>query len=247
MKQLLLLTIILAALSTSAQSATVSAYATDVLRTDGSFSQTPGGTALSDNEIQQILVNNTINTIIPIYGDSPNDYSIIDLGFGDNTVVTGSGADLIVYSLWYGYEYSFGLEVFNQAFDLNSTPTPLSSYSYTVNNSRSTFSNDCVDDGNDGCAYIASTLINLYNNDLSTGTTWDDRELVDGIELSYISLFIGGSLYDGDTAGGSDAYSNFFLVGDYHSDAAAVPLPLSAVLFSSGLALLGWTGRRRTI
>jgi hypothetical protein len=35
-------------------------------------------------------------------------------------------------------------------------------------------------------------------------------------------------------------------VGAYHTQAAVVPLPLPALLFSSGLLLLSWMGRRKT-
>ncbi len=224
MKKLLLLSIIFAALSTSVQAATIKAFATDIQATYVGFSDAAGSTtALSDAEIQAIIASNPETAI---YGNDPANYSVIDLGFGSNTAVTGSGADLTVFSLWSGYDYSFGLNAYDKNGDL------LSGYKYDVNNSSVVFG-ECA---GESCTQIVTTSINLFDN---TGL-----ELADDIELGYLSLFIGGSLYNGAT-GGTAAYSNFSLVGTFNTKAAVVPLPLSVVLFGSGLALLGWTGRRK--
>jgi hypothetical protein len=216
MKKLLLLNIILAALSTPVNAATVKAIATDVITTWGSFSQTPAGTALSNGDIGTIISSDPTTAI---YGLSPVDYSVIDLGFGDSNVVTGTGADLVIFSLTSGFNYSFGLEAYDTENNL------LSSYNYSTAIHSSIFSPG-----------ILATSINLYDGYGSA--------LADDIELGYIRLFIGGA-YNG--AGGTSAYSNISLVGAYHTQATVVPLPLPAVLFSSGLVLLGWMGRRKVI
>jgi hypothetical protein len=217
MKKLLLLNILLAALSTPISAAPVKAIATDVIATWGDFSQTPGGTALSNGDIGTIISSDPASAI---YGFSSIDYSVIDLGFGDSTVVTGSGADLVIFSLTSGYDYSFGLE----AYDTNNNL--MSSYNYST-----TIHSTIFEPG------ILATSINLFDG--------YGAAVADDIELGYIRLFIGGG-YNGIT-GGTDAYSNFSLVGAYHTQAAVVPLPLPAVLFGSGLALLGLIGRRKTI
>jgi hypothetical protein len=217
MKKLLLLNIILAALSTPVSAATVKAIATDVKATWGDFSQTPGGTALSNGDIGTIISSDPATAI---YGFSSADYSVIDLGFGDSTVVTGAGADLVIFSLSSGYNYSFGLQAYDTENNL------LSSYNYSTATHSSIFSPG-----------ILATSINLYDGSVAVG---------DDIELGYVRLFIGGTAYNG-SVGGTDAYSNFSLVGAYHTQAAVVPLPISAVLFSSGLALLGWVGRRKSL
>ena len=224
MKKLLLLNIIFIALSTSVQAATVKAFATDVQATYVGFSDAAGSTtALSDAEIQAIIASNPETAV---YGNDPANYSVIDLGFGSDTVVTGSGVDLVVFSLWSGYDYSFGLEAYSKE-----DGSRLSGYKYNVNNS-SIFS-ECADGS---CPTVVTTSINLF----------DDYalELADGLELGYIRLFIGGTTYNG-LAGETAAYSNFSLAGAFNVKPAVVPLPLSVVLFGSGLALLGWTGRRK--
>ena len=229
MKQLLLLNIILAALSTSAHAATIQAYATNVTATDGSFSATAGGAPLSTHADIQAIITSDANTAI--FGANPDDYSIIRLDFGDTIVKTGSGgdtlgADLAIISLWNGYDYSFGLQAFN------TNDASISFYNYFV-----TASSPEACDNTGACFdHIKSTSINLYDN--VTGA-----ELDDGIEISYFNLFIGGPTYNG-AIGDFEAYSNFSLAGAYHTDVAAVPLPLPAILFASGLGLLGLVGRR---
>lgn len=224
MKQLLLLSIILAALSTPAQADTVNieAVATDVLRTYGSFAQTPGGTPLSSNGAIETIISSNPDTAIyglsnPISDTNPQENWVsVDLGFGDNTVITGSGVDLVIFSLWSGDSYSFGLQAFDNK-DLLTGETEedhlLSNYNYTVTSS--------------------TTAIDLFKDSTTA--------LEDNIELGYIRLFIGND-YNGATS-----FSNFSLVGAVHTQATVVPLPLPAVLFSSGLALLGWIGRRKKL
>lgn len=245
MKKLLLLNIILVALSIPVQAASVQVVATNTNINYGSFSATPGGTTLGNSQIQSMISD----PATAIYGNNSEtdikiNYSVLDLDFGETAVFTGSGgdtqgADLVVYSLWSGYDYSFGLDAFA------TDGSPLSSYLYDVTLDKT---NDaCLIIGNNICeVYLTTTAINLYSND--TAVLEEERELLDGIQLGYISLFIGGDIYNGDiSAGGVDAYSNFSLVGAFHTDSAVVvPLPLSAVLFSSGLALLGWVGRKKT-
>ncbi|MBE9568774.1 MAG: hypothetical protein IMF14_08760 [Proteobacteria bacterium] len=226
MKHLLLLNIILAALSIPAHAATVRAITTDVINTYGSFSATAGGsTALSDNKIQSMISSNPDAAVFG--NNSAGAYSAIDLGFGDKTVVTGAGVDLVVFSLWSGYDYSFGLNAYNKDGSL------LSAYKYDVTDASIYSRCDTGD-----CPTVVTTSINLFDNDI------DPLELADDIELSYIRLFIGGDLYNGKT-GGMAAYSNLTLAGAFNVKTTVVPLPLPIILFGSGLGLLGWIGRRK--
>lgn len=222
MKRLFLLSIILAAFTTPVHAATIQAYATHVSATYGGFLATPGGAALStDTDIQTI---NSSDANTAIFGQSAVNHSAIDVDFGTTTVFTGSGAgtlgaDLAVASLWRGYDYAFGLQAFDTA------GNSISSYNYHVTA------------GTPG-ADIKITSIKLFSN--TTGLALDD-----GIEIGYIRLFIGGNTFNG-VDGGLNAYSNFSLLGAYHTTATVVPLPLPAILFGSGLGLLGLIGRRKS-
>ncbi len=228
MKQLLLLNILLVSLlSTQAQSAPVMVFADNVKTTVGGFSATPGGPVISnDIDIQSIIASNPATAI---YGSDSATYSTIDLDFGGVTASTGAGADLVIYSSWKGFNYSFGLEAFGA-----DPSNPLSSFNYSVA--------ECT--ANQIAANICTADISATSIDLFAGGLALDND----ITLSYIRLFIGGSKYNGDViVGGLDAYSNFSLVGSLYNNATVVPLPLSAILFSSGLALIGWAGRKKTL
>ena len=234
MKQLFLLNILIALLSAPVHAETIKVFATDVTSSFGGFSASPGGAALAnDAQIQSVISN---DATAAIFGTSSTNYSAIDLGFGDNNVVTGAGADLVIFSLWYGNDYAFGLQAFGAGDAIN----PISNFNYNVLET-SIFSEDCaITDRAGGCtAYIAATSIDLFGSD---GFALDDD-----INVDFIRLFFGGSFYNGDVdAAGFNAYSNISLVGANYTDAMVVPLPLSVVLFGSGLTLLGLFGRRKT-
>lgn len=218
MRKLLLLSFILIAFSTPVQAKTVKAFATEVIETYGSFSQATGGTALTNTEIQSILASDTTNAI---YGQSADDYSVIDIGFGSTRVFTGSGADLVIFSLWQGVNYNFELQVFDK------NDVSLSSYTYQVTG--------------DACASpclptVKTTAINIFDNGLMP------TALENNIELGYLRLFIGGDL----ATDGFGEYSNLSLVGAFNTEITQVPLPLPALLFGSGLGLIGLIGRRKS-
>lgn len=234
MKRLLLLNFIIAALSTSVQAAPVqiNIAASEVLDTFGSFT-TPAGSALNLNALTGIVTSDASTSVV-----SQDINATIDLGFGSNTVVTGAGADLVIFTV--GNGYSFGL----QAFDISNNI--ISNFLYNVPADGSTTAQDqdgndlCVTENN-GCTPISATAINLWG-EKADGSYF---EIIDGTELSFVRLFIGSStnITTAETIGDAQL-PRLSLVGAVHS--AVVPLPLPAVLFGSGLALLGWVGRRKT-
>ena len=241
MKKLLLLSIILATFASPAHAKTVQVFATDVLTTYGSFSETAGGSALADDATIETVITSDPATATAIYGSSPTDYSVIDLGFGDNNVLTGSGSDLVVFSLWQGQNYFFGLE----AYGTDSSEGPLSSFYYEVIKDSVIYECTAKDDSDKCLAGIVTTSINLFGKDSLNLFSKDSLALDDNVEIGSIRLLIGGA-YNGGT-GGRDAYSNFTLVGANYTDSMVVPLPLPIVLFSSGLALLGLIARRKKV
>ena len=200
MKKLLLLNLMLFAFSAPVQAATVKAFATNIITKDGDFSEAPGGTALSDSALQNLIVNKNINTAV--YGESTALHSDIDLGFDSPSVFTGSGVDLVIYSLWQGVDYSFALEVYGKK-QGDTEGELLSAYTYLVTGAE--------------CAIpcsptVLTKTIDIFNND-ATPTALENN-----IELGYLRLFVGGDL----ATGGLGEYSNFSLVGAFNTEITQV-------------------------
>lgn len=233
MKQLLFLNIIIAALSTSVQAATISvqeatitAYANEFLGSNGSFAQSPTGDPIT-TELLSSITTSGIDTFVM----SNDDGAYFDLGFGSNTATTGAGDDLVIFTI--GNGYSFGLQVFDASSSIISSnayvvPVPSTAYDATAVDSNG--DPLCVNDTLPCPAVISATAIDLFS-------------IADDTEIGFIRLWLGND-YNG-SVGGETAYPLFSLAGAIHSDAVVVPLPLPAVLFSSGLLLLGWVGRRK--
>lgn len=143
----------------------------------------------------------------------------LDLGFSNN-VVNGAGNDLILFFI--GNTTSFGLEVF----DTSGQSMFTSSYIIDA---------PIIPDFGDAVRVPADPV--------------DLLVLVDGWQLSAILIDL-GEASEGAAIGNlhlTVENSNFSLAGGFHTQAAVVPLPLPVVLFSSGLALLGWLGCRRKV
>lgn len=154
---------------------------------------------------------------------SSNSEAYLDLGFSSN-VVNGTGNDLILFFV--GNTTSFGLEVF----DTSGQSMFTSSYFIDAPNTSIP-----VTDFGDAVRVPADPE--------------DLRVLVDGWQLSAILIDL-GEASEGSAIGSLHLTlenSNFSLAGGFHTQAAVVPLPLPVVLFSSGLALLGWLGRRKKV
>jgi hypothetical protein len=236
MKQLLFLNIIIAVLSSPAQAVTVSAFGE--YRTSsayGSFSTSPGGTPISESDLATI-VSNDIDTFVM----SNDAEASFELDFGSNTVTTGAGADLVIFTI--GNGYSFGMQVFGTGDADNpissyiySVPVPSASYDATVYDKNG--DPLCVNDTLPCPAVISGTAIDIFDSSFNY--------IADDTEIDFIRIFLGND-YNG-SVGGETAYPLFSLAGAVYSDAVVVPLPLPAVLFSSGLLLLGWVGRRKTV
>lgn len=227
MKQLLLLNIIIAALSTSVQAATINVIANKVLGTSGTFTTSPTGDALNQTDLSGIVTSD-----VATFAMSNDDTASIDLGFGNTQVVTGTGADLVIFTV--GNDYNFRLQVFD------TNDSMISNFLYNVPADGSSTAKDengnflCVKGNTGNCAAaISATSIDIFGNDLLA--------VEDNIEISMIRLLIGTN----KSFKPGEAYPLFSLAGAIHT--TVVPLPLPALLFSSGLVLLGWIGRRKTV
>jgi len=181
-------------------------------------------------------LQNTVSSDVGTFVYSPSRASAwIDLGFGTNKVVTGPGADLVIFSVGNGYR--FGLNAYGQG------NTLLSSFNYSVpadGSSQAVDSNGnllYLKDGNgNAIANISATAINLLDVNKNV--------IADNTAISYIRLFIGTD-YNGTDLSGNATMPLFSLAGAFHT--SPVPLPLPLLLFSSGLIFLGWFGRRKRI
>ena len=218
----LLLSAAIAALSTSVQAATINVIADQMLpTTSGTFTTSPTGAPLSSTELTDIVTNDAGTFVL-----STDDTAFIDLGFSSHNVVTGTGADLVVFTV--GNDYNFGLQVF-------SSNNMISNYLYNVPADGSSTAKD--EAGNDLC---------VKNNDgfcaaALSATSIDLLGITDNTGIDYIRLFIGTN----SNFKPEEAYPLLSLAGAVHT--TTVPLPLPILLFSSGFVLLGLIGHRKTV
>lgn len=235
MKKIILTSFILALFAASTQAATISVgnikdinVANQLLGSSNKVGCTAGNktsadcdfknfqdTLLTNLELANTVTNNPADYVISSV--SGNDTSI-DLGFNGFDIYNGAGDDLVIFIV--GNGSSFGLDVFDTNGD-----TMISSF-FNVTQA------DVVKDD--------------FGNWLCVSGT--DDQCSGGYALSAVFVDFGDNVA-GDIAVGkiqlSLGYSAFSLAGGFYTEPTVVPLPLSVVLFSSGLALLGWTGRRK--
>ncbi len=191
------------------------ACATDKTTANCDF-QNYTGALLNDIELAGTVTSNPANYV---YSSVLGNNASLELGFNGFDIYNGAGNDLVIFIV--GNGSPFGLDVF----DTNGAV--MSSGIFSVTDSYNT-----VYDNNGGWFCIGGSNINC----------------TDGAALSAVFIDFGSTIA-GDVAVGSIqlslGYAAFSLAGGFHTSPTVVPLPLSVVLFGSGLALLGWTGRRK--
>jgi len=176
------------------------------------------GSLLTDADLATVVTSNPANYTTSSLIE--NDASFT-LGFDGFNLYNGDGNDLVVFIV--GNTTSFGLDVFDTQGSL------LDSDTYNVDISNTVFDSAgnwlCVGNASNPCP----------NN---------------GFALSAVFIDLGNTVA-GDVAIGSLQFdlndAAFSLAGGFYTEATptVVPLPMPALLFSSGLFLLGWVGRKR--
>ncbi len=173
------------------------------------------GTLLNDIELAGTVTSDPANYV---YSSVPGNNASLELGFNGFDIYNGAGNDLVIFIV--GNGSPFGLDVF----DTNGSVMSSGIFNVTTENA--------VYDNNGNWLCVGGS------DSLCTG----------GFPLSAVFVDFGDAVA-GDVAVGSIQLSlgnaAFSLAGGFYTEPAVVPLPLSVVLFSSGLALLGWTGRRK--
>jgi len=188
------------------------------------FANTPG-TFLTDAELAPMVTSNPADYVLSPYKDS----AYLDLGFAGYDIYNGAGNDLVVFMV--GNATTFGLDVFDQSGALINSGI----YDVLADGSNTVYDND----GNWLCAGGTDALC-TGGYALSAIFIDLDSSIAGDVALGNIRINLGDDFNDPSSP-------SFSLAGGFHTEATVVPLPLSAVLFSSGLALLGWAGRKKSI
>lgn len=201
---------------------------------------TPSQTAPTD-PAQAVRLNNagvaeTVTTNAASYLLSPfRDSAFIDLGFKDVSLYNGENDDLVVFIV--GHTTSFGID----AFDENDNSLFNGIHKYDVPTPVFEDPGDTVfnTDGTWNC--IAGAPDTCENGTALSAAFFDFGDTIAGdVAIERIRIYLGDNY-----KGPDGTRPRFSLAGGFHTEAMVVPLPLSAVLFGSGLSLLGWIGRRK--
>jgi hypothetical protein len=262
MKYLLFITVFLSLLATGAQAAPITIgningiyVANELIATSSSlhcettqnqancdFLKTGPTTYLNNAGLADIITSNPASYTLSPFRNT----AYIDLGFKGFDVYNGAGNDLVVFMV--GNTTSFGLDVL----DANGTVVNSGVYNVATPTFASDGSNLDLGDtvvNNNGHWLCVNGTDNFCTNGAALSAIFIDLEdsIAGDIALGGIRIFLGEKFNGINPDTGAPIRPRFSLAGGFHTEATVVPLPLSVILFSSGLALLGWTGRKRTV
>ena len=262
MKPLIFINIVLSLLATTAQAAPISVgningiyIANELIGTSSSAQCETTQNQANCDFIKTGTVTTYLNdtSLADVVTSDPATYTLspfretayIDLGFKGFDIYNGIGNDLVVFIV--GNTTSFGLDVF----DINGTRVSTGIYNVATPTFASDGSNldfgDTVLDNN-GNWLCVNASDDVCTNGAALSAIFIDLEdsIAGDVALGSIRIFLGEDFNGIHPVTGKPIRPRFSLAGGFHTEATVVPLPLSAVLFSSGLALLGWTGRKKT-
>jgi hypothetical protein len=186
---------------------------------------------LSRNEINTAVTGSDLMTYAwtPDYnlptGTRQND-AYLDLRFANN-IFNGDGADLVLFFAGTGTKFNtatpgeFVFEPFQFSLDVGADGILESDAFGATTFGVTTSETSDIYGGKFFASYAMIDLDNIAGFDKTT-------------PLGDIRIYLGDGSMPALAA-----------VGAYHTQTAVVPLPLPIILFSSGLALLGWIGRRK--
>ncbi len=196
------------------------------------FLKTGPTTPLNNAGVASVVTSNPATYVL-----SPDrNNTFLDLGFNGFDLYNGDGDDLVVFIV--GHSTSFGLDVFdtndNLVFSsIYDVATPV----FGVDSGDTVFDND----GNWLCINGAPGTCN--DGTSLSAAFFDFGDAIAGdMALGSIRISLGE-----DFNGADGTRPRFSLAGGFYTEAMVVPLPMPALLFSSGLFLLGWLGRKNSV
>ena len=248
MKQLFLIQIILVLLSSNAIADTISvgdinnihvadqfvgssssaACEANQIAANCDFIQTFTSTYLNDEMLSTITTSDFSTSV-----KSPStSNAYIDLAFS-NDMFNGAGDDLVLFFV--GNSTAFNIDVFAKDDNVNSIFSETRTINMTTDLAPMTTNLGtgwiCISAPDQPCSNIGLSALFFDLGD----------NLAGDLAIGRLRISFGDGFTEGTTS------SNFSLAGGFHNEAiiSEVPLPLPAVLFGSGLALIGWVGRRK--
>jgi hypothetical protein len=209
------------------------------------------GALLTNSEVGNIVTNydpnNASYVLSPYVDTSYIDLGIVDESGNDMNFYNGLGNDLVVFIV--GNTTSFGLDVF----DLSGGSTPVYSNIFDVATPTAGDIGNTVTEkvlNTDSGEYeqvwkcVGGSSYNCADGAALSAVLIDfEDSIANDLALGYIRISLGDSFID--YSNDDSTNPRLLVAGGFHTEATVVPLPLPAVLFSSGLALLGWVGRKK--